>query len=107
MRFRLKHRVDRGDGGFADLHQAIRAQGNFIEQAPIMLILLGLIEGMGSRAIVVHILGIAIVVSRLASSWGLSQSLGVTRGRQIGGGLGVLSLVVSSLVLLLALVGIR
>lgn len=107
IRFRVQHRIDRGDGGIAVLHQAVRAQGNFVEQAPMMLILLGLTESAGSRPIVLHILGLAILVSRFASAFGLTRSLGMTQGRQIGGGLAVVVLVVGSIVLLLALAGVR
>ena len=44
---RVKTKVDTGDGGIAALAQAIRAQGNFVEQAPLALIVIGLCGGRG------------------------------------------------------------
>jgi uncharacterized protein len=90
---RVNCRVDAGDGGVARLAQAIRAQGNFIEQAPL--------------ALVVQVLGIVLVASRLASAYALNRSLGQSPLRQFGGGTGVLVLAAASVVLLLAVFGLH
>jgi uncharacterized membrane protein YecN with MAPEG domain len=103
---RVNARVDAGDGGVAGLAQAVRAQGNFVEQAPLALIVIALAEAAGARALVVQILGIALVVSRLASAFALNRSLGQSPLRQFGGGTSVLVLA-ASVVLLLALNGLR
>jgi uncharacterized protein len=87
------------------LQQAIRAHANFIEQAPLALIVIALAEALGARALVVHILGVALVVTRLASAHALNRSLGQSPLRQFGGGFSVLLAVAASVVLLLALAG--
>jgi uncharacterized membrane protein YecN with MAPEG domain len=104
---RVKARVDAGDGGVAALAQAIRAQGNFIEQAPLALIIIGLGEVAGARGLTVHVLGIALLVSRLASAYALNRSLAQSPLRQLGGGSSILILAAASIVLLLALTGVR
>src|ERR1700687_12955 len=43
----VKTKVDTGNGGNAALAQAILAQGNFVEQAPLGLIVIGLAEAAG------------------------------------------------------------
>ena len=104
---RVNSRVDAGDGGVAKLAQAIRAQGNFVEQAPLALILIALAEAAGARALVVQALGIVLVASRLAGAYALNQSLGQSPLRQFGGGTSVLVLGAASVVLLLAVFGLR
>jgi uncharacterized membrane protein YecN with MAPEG domain len=104
---RVNSRVDVGDGGVAKLGQAIRAQANFVEQAPLALIVIALAEAAGARALVVQILGIALLASRLASAYALNRSLGQSPLRQFGGGTSVLILAAASVVLLLAVNGVR
>lgn len=104
---RVRSRVDAGDGGIATLAQAIRAQGNFVEQAPLALIIIGLAEVSGARALVVHILGAALIAARLASAYALNRTLAQSPLRQFGGGVSVLILAAASIVLLLALAGLR
>jgi uncharacterized membrane protein YecN with MAPEG domain len=104
---RVKTKIDTGDGGIAVLAQAIRAQGNFVEQAPLALIVIGFAEAGGARATVVWALAGLLVASRLASAYALSRSLGQSPLRQFGGGTSILVLAAASIVLLLALFGMR
>jgi uncharacterized membrane protein YecN with MAPEG domain len=104
---RVRSGIDAGDGGVAKLAQSIRAQANFIEQAPLALIVIALAEALGARALVVHVLGVALVVTRLASSYALNHSLGQSPLRQFAGGFAVLILLAASGVLLLAMAGIH
>jgi uncharacterized protein len=104
---RVKTKVDTGDGGIAALAQAIRAQGNFIEQAPLALIVIGFAEAAGARAAVVWALAGLLVASRLASAFALNRSLSQSGLRQFGGGTSILVLAAASIVLLLALFGMR
>jgi uncharacterized membrane protein YecN with MAPEG domain len=104
---RVRTKVDTGDGGIAALAQAIRAQANFVEQAPLALIVIGFAEAAGARAAVVWALAGLLVASRLASAFALNRSLGQSPLRQFGGGTGILVLAAASLVLLLALFGMR
>jgi uncharacterized protein len=52
---RVRSGVESGDGGVPSLMQALRAHGNFAEQAPIALILIASAEAAGARVLVVHI----------------------------------------------------
>jgi uncharacterized protein len=104
---RVKTKVDTGDGGIAALAQAIRAQGNFVEQAPLALIIIGFAEAAGARGAVVWALAGFLVASRLASAVALNRSLGQSPLRQFGGGTSILVLAAASIVLLLALFGVR
>ena len=104
---RVRARVDAGDGGVARLAQAIRAHANFAEQAPIVLIVIGLAEASGARALVIQLLGVALLAARLASAYALNRSLAQSPLRQFGGGVSVLVAIAAAVVALLALAGIR
>lgn len=62
-----------GTGGFPKLERLVRAHGNFSEYVPIILILLLLLELRSAPAILLHVCGILLVVSRLAHAYGISQ----------------------------------
>jgi uncharacterized membrane protein YecN with MAPEG domain len=101
---RVRNRID---GGVAALAQAIRAHANFVEQAPLALIVIALAEALGARLLVVQALGAALVAARLASAYALNRSLAQSPLRQFGGGLSVLIITAASVVLLLAVAGLR
>lgn len=84
IRLRWQYRQGLGDGGHRALVRAVRMQGNFIEYVPLGLILIWLLEIAGFYAAVVHALGIALVLGRVAHGWGLSQSDGPSIGRAAG-----------------------
>ena len=107
IRQRARTGVTSGDGGIAALAQAIRAHGNFIEQAPLALIGLAMAEGVGVRPLALNVLGVALIASRLASAIALNGSLGLTTLRVAGGGSAVVVQGAISLAILLALAGIR
>ena len=44
VRFRVKHRVNLGDGGQPELRQAMRVQGNFAEYVPMALLMIAAFE---------------------------------------------------------------
>jgi len=94
---RVRTGVQTGDGGNAALGQAIRAHANFCEQAPLALLLVALAEVLGAPVGWVHALGVALVLGRLLSAWGLSHSLDASQARQSGAGLTIAVLVVASL----------
>jgi uncharacterized protein len=99
--------VAAGDGSMARLARAIRAHANFVEQAPIALILIAFAETLAARPIVVNVLGIALIASRLASATALNRSLGQSALRQFGGGTSVLIAAAAAITILLALAGVR
>ena len=96
---RAKTGVQAGDGGHAGLGQAIRAHANLSEQAPLALLLIALVEVLGTPTAWVHALGIVLVLARLSSAWGLSHSLDASQARQSGAGLTVLVVVLASLLI--------
>jgi uncharacterized protein len=104
---RVRAKVDIADGGVATLAQAIRAHANFAEQAPIALILIGLAETLGTRAVIVHVFGVVLVLARLASAIGLNRTLRQSPPRQLGASGTILVLIAASLAILLALAGLK
>ena len=96
---RVKTGIQAGDGGNADLGQAIRAHANLSEQAPLALLLLMFAEALGTPTAWLHALGVVLVLARLSSAWGLSRSLGPTQPRQAGAGLTVLVVVSAALLI--------
>jgi uncharacterized protein len=107
IRNRVRSHVETGAGDDVRLAQAIRAHGNFIEHAPLALIVLGFAEALGERTLVLHILGVALLAARLASAYALNRSLGPAPLRQFGAGLTILVVTAASVAVLLALAGIR
>jgi len=100
---RVRAKVDVADGGVAALAQAIRAHANFAEHVPIALIVIGLAEVLGTRPVI----GVVLVLARLASAIGLNRTLKNSPPRQLGASGTLLVLIAASLAILLALAGIR
>lgn len=73
-----------GEGDSAELLQAVRAHGNLIENAPLAMILLGLIEMQGAEAWVLHLLGSLFFLFRILHAYGLSISRESTPYRVLG-----------------------
>ena len=84
IRQRQKFQVGVGDGGHEELQRAIRVHGNFIENVPLALILLGLAESVGTVEPLLHAAGLALVVGRGLHAAGLGKSAGRTFGRFYG-----------------------
>ena len=104
---RVRSGIQTGDGGVARLAQAIRAQGNFVEQAPLTLIIIAVAAAVGARPLVIEILAAVLVVARLLSAYALNRSLGPSQLRQFSAVASMLLTVAASLVTLLALAGVR
>ena len=102
---RVKSGVTAGDGGAPKLAQAIRAHCNFIEQAPLALIIIVLAELAGAQPVAIKVLGGLLVISRLANAAALNQTLENTKLRVAGGGLGIVTLAGASIVALMAVYG--
>lgn len=84
IRLRLKHQVGIGDGNIPDLHQAIRVHANFAEYIPLAIILLLVAEFNQLNGWIIHLFGMAIVLSRVLHMIGLSKTVGKSTGRQFG-----------------------
>lgn len=98
VRFHAKVGLGTGQGG--GLEQRVRVHGNAIENVPIALILLMLLEVGGLGAGWLHGIGATLLVSRILHAWGLSRSRGTSFGR-FAGTLGTWLLVAGMAVLLL------
>lgn len=70
---RLKGKVSNGDGGDPHLQAAIRAQGNLTEYAPMVLILLGLLEAAGRHQGLLWAAGAVFVLGRLCHPLGMDR----------------------------------
>jgi uncharacterized protein len=104
---RVRAKVDIADGGVAGLAQAIRAHANFAEQAPLALIVIAFAETLGTRAWLVHVFGVALVLARLASAIGLNRTLQQSPPRQLGASVTALVVIAASIAVLLAIGGVR
>ena len=78
---RRKHRIGIGHGGDKDLARKVRAHGNFIENVPLALLMLGLLELSGLGASWLWGLGGVLLLARLLHAYGLSRHSGVSTGR--------------------------
>lgn len=75
--YRAKTRISVGDGGDKELRKRMRGHGNFIENAPIALVLLLLNELNGLASGYLYALGSAFVIARIAHYAALVFSLNV------------------------------
>ncbi|HEY2068986.1 MAG TPA: MAPEG family protein [Rhizomicrobium sp.] len=83
-RGRGKYRTGLGDGGSPPLLKRIRMHGNLAENAPLFLILLGLVEVSGQWAMLVPWFALAFVVLRIFHVIGLAISSGPSPFRFVG-----------------------
>jgi uncharacterized membrane protein YecN with MAPEG domain len=70
---RLAHKVSIGDGGNEALIARMRAQANFVEYTPFVLILLGLIELAEGSQLWLWIVGVAYILARIAHGFGMDR----------------------------------
>lgn len=93
---RGKTGISIGDGGNTDMLLAMRRHANFVEYVPLLLILIGLLEFNGVGALTIHIMGIALVICRIAHAIGLQADTMQGIGRLVGAaGTAILTLVAS------------
>ncbi|MCY6380261.1 MAPEG family protein [Hoeflea prorocentri] len=83
---RAKYEIDFGDGGNRKMMRALRAQGNFIEYVPMLLIGMGASEYAGAPGWLLWTGGWVLVVARLSHAGSL-LGVGGTPGRLFGTGL--------------------
>lgn len=62
----------------------LRVQANFVENVPLALLLLLLLEFNGTPPGILHGFGISLVVLRVLHAWGLSRNEGANYPRLIG-----------------------
>lgn len=81
---RRSRRVGLGDGGDAELARRIRVHGNYIENVPLALLLMLLLELTNVAGTWLHVFGIVLVIGRVLHAWGLSGHSGTSTGRFVG-----------------------
>jgi len=69
--FRKEYRVSVGDGGHEPLMRRMRAQSNFIEHAPFVLILLAGLEISGANRIALAVIAAIFIVARVLHGLGM------------------------------------
>src|SRR5205814_7415534 len=98
MRLRTNISILHGDN--MQLATMVRRHGNFIESVPFALILLGFLELNGASPTLLHGLGIALVVCRIAHPIGLKADNPRHPLRGIGAGGTVLVTLIAALILI-------
>ena len=69
-----------------ELAERVRAHQNFLEYVPMVVILMGIIELNGGSGTFLHVIGILLVISRIAHAIGLKHDNMAHVGRLIGAG---------------------
>lgn len=101
IRQRLRAGVAIGLGKSEGLLRAARAHGNFVEYAPLVLLLMLLLELGGAGGVLLHALGAATLLGRVLHAAGISREPEQLRWRQAGMLLTFGPLLVAALALLL------
>ena len=94
--FRAKEGISIGDGGNHELLKRMRRHANFVENVPLALILIALLEMQSVSTTAIHGLGAALVLGRIMHWIGFGDDVrNPVRG--IGAGLTALSIAVASI----------
>ncbi|HMQ58989.1 MAG TPA: MAPEG family protein [Rhizobiaceae bacterium] len=80
------------DGGNMALAESMRRHGNFIENVPMALILMGLAEVQGAPAMLLHGVGIALIAGRILHATGIDHQKPANPARIVGATLTTLSM---------------
>lgn len=70
---RMTHKVSIGDGGNEALIARMRAQANFVEYTPFVLILIGLIELAEGSRVWLWVVGVVYILARIAHGFGMDR----------------------------------
>ena len=98
VKVRHKEQIGLGDGGNAELTQAMRIHANLAEYAPVSLLLLLFLELNQADSMYLHAFGIVFLTGRVLHVWGFSGTPGYSRGRYFGTLLTMLNMIVMALV---------
>jgi hypothetical protein len=83
-RVRGKEKVMFGDGANEAMQRAIRAQGNAVEDVPIVLIGIAGLAALSAPVVLIHALGSSFFAARILHAIGLGGSSGSSFGRMAG-----------------------
>ena len=81
---RAKLKVPSGDVTNAEFSRATRVQLNAVEDVPVLMIGIAALAALGMPAWYIHLVGLALLVSRIAHAVGLAGSSGFSTGRLVG-----------------------
>jgi uncharacterized membrane protein YecN with MAPEG domain len=88
-RLRRQFKIGLGDSGNEALLRRVRAHGNYVENMPIFVILLGLLELAGGNKWLLWAAGIAFILARIVHAFGMDAPSRV-RLRILGMGVGTI-----------------
>jgi uncharacterized membrane protein YecN with MAPEG domain len=100
MSERRRSHVPFGEGTSETLKRRIRAQANFVEYAPITLILMALLELQGAGSFMLNVVGLLLLIGRVTHAWGIGRVPENLRLRIIGITLTILAILLSVIALL-------
>lgn len=78
---RIAKKINLGDGDDKLMLSRIRAHGNFIETAPLILIGMFAMAWLSAVPAILHVIGIVLIIGRLAHAHGMAKG---GKGRMIG-----------------------
>ena len=81
-------------GDNMELATAIRRHANFLENVPLTLVLMGIVEINGGNALLLHVLGALLVLARVAHPLGLNPDRPTHPLRAVGAGTTLLVMIV-------------
>lgn len=84
VKLRRTRAVGLGDGGDAEIAQAMRVHANLTEYAPISLLLLLFLELNQAGTQILHVFGVILVLARAMHAWGFSNHKNYSHGRFFG-----------------------
>ena len=96
IRYRGAASISLGDGGNPELQRRIRGHGNFVDYAPLALVLMGLLEFSGADQVSLHVIGGLLLVGRFAHGWALSFTDGNALGRTGGMALTLAAIIIAA-----------
>ncbi len=102
---RQTNKINHGDGGNPMLMQRMRAHSNFIENTPLALILLGLIEMSGKGGTWLAVIGAIFMLGRVAHGLGMDVSEGSSPLRMFGALSAMLTLLILAVICVLIALG--
>lgn len=103
-RLRMSEKIIHGDGGNEALMRRMRAQANFIENVPLVLILIAAVELSGRGGQWLAIVGAVFMLARVAHGLGMDRP-GPNPLRGIGAGVTMLTLLGLAIVAVLIATG--
>jgi uncharacterized membrane protein YecN with MAPEG domain len=98
---RRRSAVGLGDGGDRRLLQRIRVHANAVENLPLGLVLLLLLELLGTAPMWLHAFGAMLLLARVLHAWGFLRRSGPSFGRMVGTVLTWLTMLAMAVALLL------